>query len=575
MMSGFRAPRFLLLLFALAVGSSVIAEPVKFKPRCLDDLVAAVPGILAAQNPANGQFGKGVWIVTDQNLLFPLAVAWSYADAANPFFHRADVLEAIVRGGDALISAQDKNGRWLFQKKDGSTWGQIYMPWTYSRWIRAYQLVREAMPAAARARWDRALTLGYSGIAQEVAGSKTLANIPTHHAMGLFFASQVFDRPDWAKISAAFMRRAVGEQHPDGYWTEHSGPVINYGHVYVDAIGIYAAASHDPAMIEPLRRSAIFHAHFTYPDGTEVETVDERNPYETAVPRGILGFTLTPEGRTHFAHQLAKSKARLPADNAAALLLWGEEGAGATGNDTDRDFDFRLSHNDAAVRRRGPWFIVVSAFTAPSGPSRWIQDRQNFVSIYHERAGLVLGGGNTKLQPRWSNFTAGDLAAFAPRPGDTNPTFQPPPGVLHLPASATLVDGEDLGLDLTYGPHRAQIRVHVIDDHTLDYTVTGDAPLTAHVTLLPKLAAPLRAANSPSPSALKKAKVSWGPASVGAWIEHGQIRFTLPSSTRVDWPVLPHNPYRKDGHAEPAEGRIVLSAPMDGQPKTFRLGLVP
>jgi hypothetical protein len=29
--------------------------------------------------------------------------------------------------------------------------------------------------------------------------------------------------------------------------------------------------------------------------------------------------------------------------------------------------------------------------------------------------------------------------------------------------------------------------------------------------------------------------------------------------------VLPHNPYTKDGHAEPAEGRIVLDFPAAGQ----------
>ncbi|MCX6955304.1 MAG: hypothetical protein NTV51_24380 [Verrucomicrobia bacterium] len=562
------------LLVALLLTAGVGAAPVTFKSRCLDDLVAAVPAILASQNPA-GQFGKGLWIVTDQNVLLPLAVAWAQPGENNPFHHRADVLDAIVRGGDALIPAQDADGRFLFLKKDGSKWGQIYMPWTYSRWIRAYQIVRDAMPPEARARWDRALTLGFTGIAKEVAGTKTLANIPTHHAMGLFFASQVFHRDDWAKIAADFMRRAVGEQHPDGYWSEHSGPVINYGFVYVEAVGVYAAASHDLAMTEPLRRAAVFHGHFTYPDGTGVETVDERNPYETGVSRGNVGFTLTPEGRTYFAHQSAKATGRLPADSAATLLRWGEEGEGAAGNDTDRDFDFRLSRGDAAVRRRGPWFIVVSALTAPFESRRWFQDRQNFVSVYHARAGLVLGGGNTKLQPRWSNFTAGDLATFAHRAGDENPEFRPPAGVIHVPASARLLAGDDLGLELDYGGHHAQVRLHIVNDDTLDYIVTGDAALTAHVTLLPKMAEPLRSALTPIPAALKKANVAWDPSATGPWIAHGKARLTLPAATRVDWPVLPHNPYRKDGHAEPAEGRIVLSTPMDGQPQTFRLAITP
>ena len=36
----------------------------------------------------------------------------------------------------------------------------------------------------------------------------------------------------------------------------------------------------------------------------------------------------------------------------------------------------------------------------------------------------------------------------------------------------------------------------------------------------------------------------------------------LPKGSTVTWPVLPHNPYRKDGRATPAEGRIVISIPV-------------
>jgi hypothetical protein len=563
-------------LLTLAFASAAHAAPapaLTFKDRCLADLVREVPSILASQNRENGRFGAGVWIVTDQNVLLPLAVAWSYEHPKNPFFHRSDVLAAIVGGGNALIADQDADGRWVFRKKDDSTWGKIYMPWTYSRWIRAYQLVRPGMSAADREQWDRALQLGFAGIAKEVAGTKTLANIPTHHAMALFFASQVFQRDDWAKIARDFMHRAVQEQHADGYWSEHSGPVINYGFVYVDAIGIYAAASHDSAMTEPLRRAALFHGHFTYPNGTEVETVDERNPYGGHSHRGNVGFTLTAEGRSYTARQLAHDASPFAADAAAALLAWGQEGDCAANNDTTHDFDFRLSHGDAAVRRRGPWFIVVSAFTAPIAGRRWIQDRQNFVSIYHERAGLILGGGNTKLQPRWSNFTSGDIDTFHHRAGDENPKFTPPPGVVHVPGSARLLDDDEIGLALDYAGKAAEIRVRIVDANTLEYVVAGDPALTAHVTLLPRFGAPLRAEKEASVAG--KATLHWDAAHLGRRIEHGKARITLPADTTLDWPVLPHNPYRKDGSATPAEGRIVLSSPIDAKPRTFRIEVVP
>ena len=39
------------------------------------------------------------------------------------------------------------------------------------------------------------------------------------------------------------------------------------------------------------------------------------------------------------------------------------------------------------------------------------------------------------------------------------------------------------------------------------------------------------------------------------------MRIYLPKQASIQWPVVPHNPYTKDGHAEPKEGRIVITLP--------------
>ncbi len=131
------------------VVSGLCAGEVVFKKRCLDDLIGQVPSVLASQDARTGRFGSGIWIVTDQNVMLALAAAWSTESASNHYYHDPKVLEAIMTGGDALIDDADAEGKWVFRKKDGSTWGKIYMPWTYSRWIRAYGIVRDAMPQRA------------------------------------------------------------------------------------------------------------------------------------------------------------------------------------------------------------------------------------------------------------------------------------------------------------------------------------------------------------------------------------------------------------------------------------------
>ncbi len=517
-----------------------------------------IPGILRSQDPKTGHFGTGIWISTDQNVLLPLAAAWSYRDARNPYYHSTQVLNAIMAGGDALIEAQDNNGEFLFIKKDGSTWGQVYQPWIYTRWLRAFEIIHNAMPPERRAKWEKAFALGYNGISNEER-TATYHNMPTHNAMGLYDAGKIFNHPEWCAQSAAYLHHVVGLQNPDGYWSEHSGPLIQYNTVYVEALGLYYAFSHDDSVLSALRRAAIYHSYFTYPDGTEVETVDERNPYSAKIHVPNVGFTYSAEGRGYLMRQIGHLRGPIPADDAAGLLLWGEEGEAV--DVASGDFDYTLPSGGARIVRRGPWFVVFSAFTAPVAPRRWIQDRQNFVSVFHDGIGLIAGGGNTKLQSRWSNFTLGDIRLLSHKPGDEDPNFIPPAGLQHVPDSARLLRGEKLGVTLTYGKAQGEIAVKIVNGGRLEYIVSGDPKLAAHFTILPQLGKSVSTAAG-NHMLLTPTPFDWHP---GAWFELAGVRFLLPSGVTALWPVLPHDPYTKDGHAGTAEGRIVLDFPVAEQ----------
>ena len=61
-----------------------------------------VPRLLQSQDKATGRFGTGVWIVTDQNVIFPLAAAWSLQDPANPHYHSQELLDAIMAAGGTI-----------------------------------------------------------------------------------------------------------------------------------------------------------------------------------------------------------------------------------------------------------------------------------------------------------------------------------------------------------------------------------------------------------------------------------------------------------------------------------------
>ena len=564
--------RYQIMIFLITIIAVVPlqADKLQYKNQLIDVLVKQVPGILENYDAETGRFGEGIWISTDQNRMYPLAAAYSYKHSGNPYYKDKHLLRIITKAGDALIDDMDEQGQWEFRKKDGSTWGPILMPWIYSRWIRSFQLIRDDMPPEHRKAWNDALTLGYMGI------SKTqlygVHNIPTHHAMGLYIAGKSLDRPEWCQQATDFMRKVVSEQKEGGYWSEHVGPVVGYNFVYIDALGTYYAISKDQRILPGLKKSSNFHRYFTYPDGARIETIDERNPYHEGIDPGNVGFTFTPSGRTYLHAQWSRyGWEKLPADLIASLLLYGQEGLISDNSSSDSEHLFVLKESGkdgAATMRNGSWFVCLSAYTAPIPKSRWIQDRQNLVSIFHDKVGLILGGGNTKLQPLWSNFTVGDKTLLRHQSGDTNPDFIPKGELFHTPLSATLVREPDIGLDLKYGEEECRIRTRIIDRHTLEYridtTSLSSLPVYAHLTLIPHINQSLKT-ESGQQIILDKTPIAFTAEQVGGAIAHAGYKLHLPKTATLHWPVLPHNPYRKDGHAFPAEGRIVIRIPFDKQ----------
>lgn len=470
---------------ALDVAGAALAQPGEFDTwpphrYFVESLVDDVPGYLRTYRPESGRFGTEPWVCTDQNVIFPLAVAWALDDPDNPYHHSEEVLAAIAGGGEALVDAQDEVGRWRFDKKDGSYWGQTHMAWTYSRWIRAYQLVRDALPAEIRAKWEQGLLLGFGAIARAFPDS-SVHNIPVHQAMALYIAGECFENADWRERARQFMAKAVERQDPAGFWSEHSGPVIGYNLVYVEALGIYYAHSQDPVVLEALRRSARFHSAVLFPDGSSVAAIDERQVYGSGIELGNVGFSFTPEGRGFLLSQLTAyntpERRLVGGDYVASMLLDAGAGEAVMPEEIGEDGVIVLGENDALIRRGDPWSWCLSAYTAEVSDSRWIQDRHNLVDLFHSELGLIAGGGNTKLQPYWSTFTVGDPSLLVHTPGDENPDFTPDGIDLQwTPTDATVAgSGGSARLEVSFAPP-VQVRREELLTEGFEEVAVGELP---------------------------------------------------------------------------------------------------
>lgn len=120
-------------------------------------------------------------------------------------------------------------------------------------------------------------------------------------------------------------------------------------------------------------------------------------------------------------------------------------------------------------------------------------------------------------------------------------------------------------LGLRYGRDRCSVEVEPVDDRKLLIRLRSNGvsglPVEAHLTLIPRMDKPF-AAERLTEQKLRAEPINLTPEQAGGWISHNGWRLSLPDDARVDWPALPHNPYRKDGAARPEEGRIVVSVPM-------------
>ncbi len=513
--------------------------------------MAGAPKVLETFDAATGRFmtpgysGPDLgWAVTNQDVMYPLALLYKTPHPDNPYHADRKILEVVSKAGSAVRDWQYPDGQVEFIKIDGSKWGPTYMCWTQYHWLEAYRLVREDLDPAVRRRWEEGLTLALDGSAKLIGKDYRVHNIPAWHGMTLVRAGQVFGRADWSKVGAEMIHRVAGAQTTHGYWDEHGGPTTGYNLVYIHAVGLYHAFTGDDSVLECLRRGLEFHLTFTYPDGSMVETVDGRVKYHAGAPdRCLTAWSPFPQGR-RFVRFLAEQGQRrghawgcTPAlASAFEHFTDGPEAA----IPQDQESYERAMGDMARVVKRGKWFSCVSAITVEPDDNRWGMDRQVFVSVYHDDAGLIIGGGNSKDQPAWSNFVIGDH---------------------YLPTGGRIVPG---GVELDYQPAICSILVEHAGDETV-LTLSADLPSGTEDARcgLPVRIAPgqtLRSGDGRTlPTDGQRVKVS-GPQA--GWIGGNGWRIDLPADARFEYPVSPFNPYAKDGAAPLDQAVGMVHAPL-------------
>jgi hypothetical protein len=363
------------------------------------------------------------------------AVLYAKRDPANERYLDPKMLALALRIGDLFASENEK----------GKFAPRLDTDWDTYMWLEAYRLLEDQLGQQRRERWKRAIlenaALVAPGAAERVDfpwyQAPFIGTSPNHYAQYaqlLYLAGRVFDKPDWVKLGSEILHRFVTtEQAPDGFWGEHSrsGPTIGYDHVTLSTVAFYWEFTKDPAALEALRRSTAFHMHFTYPDGTPVETMNDRNRYWMdqsllteighvpfaagnnrdywgVCPWAQFAFTHFPEGR-RYAEFLAGffEPDKLTMDALGRLsqdALYYHDGKTAPIPQDRESYVYQMDV-PAGIRKTGPWVVSLSGIVEPQQVNNeFFLDRQANLSVFHSKLGLIISGANSKRQPELATF---------------------------------------------------------------------------------------------------------------------------------------------------------------------------
>jgi hypothetical protein len=489
------------------------------------------------------------------------AVLYTKRHPVNPSFGDRKLLDLAIKLGDLAAAASAKD----------TTENKQDYEWEIHFWLDTYRLLERELGDERRARWRKGFEKIVAWFAVQVAGRLDFPryqgpyiHTSTNHlalfASTVYLAGRVLANKEWETLGArALHRLAAEEQTPDGYWGEHTdnGPATGYNYLTMTCVALYWEHSKDPATLTALRRATEFHKHFTWPDGTPVETINGRNRHWAVSPWGHFGFTQWPDGRQYAAFLAGFFQNRTLGSRDLGRLaqstLYYHDGPTEPIPQELPNSAYRMKV-PAGIRKSGPWTVCLSGLIDTPIDSQFTLDRQGHLSIYHAKLGLIVTGANSKRQP--------ELATFMVKDKDR---------VTTIPLSSRLRMADDRDrLGLGYPTFFAELEVPspAVERLPFRFAITETAPNRLQDCRL-NLQLCLKAGETLETAAeklvLDDKRIELGPDQIGGWLRHRGWTLRVDPTARLVWPVLPFNPYRNAPETDLRYAVGVLSVPVKVQ----------
>lgn len=407
-------------------------------------------------------------------------------------------------------------------------------------WLEAYRVLGANQP-----RWRKCLETQISALVEDVRKNEPAARYTSPYlttsanhfalwAATVLVGGKTFHRKDWVELGSRVLRRfARVEQSADGFWGEQKRewPTPGYDYLTFTAVALYAEHVKDPAAVKALQKNTMFHIAFTYGDGTPVELLNDRNRHWFVSYWGHFGFSRWAAGRQYA--NLLTAKLEEPTMEALGriaqnLLYWH---AGPV-EPLPSSYVSKLTI-PIGIRKRDDWTVCLSAVTGKAPErSQWFLDRQSHVSLYHDRIGRLIHGGNSKRQL--------ELATFG--------RVMEQDGTLHMGD-----DGDEVRFSDT-----EWIRMTPVSKDSMRLDYAGNL----HLQIAVKSGQWLE---TDSGTRVQLGAEHMELTQLGGWISQQGWRIALPQGAKLRWPVHPYSPYRNGPESDLRFAVAVLQLDGSGQ----------
>ncbi len=515
-----------------------------------------------------------------------LAIAW-LATAAEPPHPLARELRGLAR------RLADLWARFLI---DRSGPGEMPPDFDLLGFAQAVELLSASAPAGHVKLWRKALATAADATAHFLLKKRAAWGKPGPYtgtgpnhlflfAGSLYRYGRLLGEPRHWRLATTAMRKLCQLQSPEGYFPENVGPAVGYQRVSLFGLCDYYAASGDQRVRPHVERGVGFVLRALYPDLSRIETIDQRNRGH-APPGRIgqevchwsLGFGWTPAGRRLARVMLARLADRLqrrPAEVRGSDIGMAAMGGLAEGpqsrligiGDPDRSGPVaallpceRPAYTDnldgqAAIVRRDGWCVVLSGYYASGRQGNpFVLDRTANLSVFHDRVGLIVGGGNDKSKLDAATFELVESSYV---------WYFPPIG------GRARAAGRQGAVELDYGAAKARLVATVRSPRQLDLlagAATNFAGQTNRFNLQLPVGPGTRLVIDGRPIRLNGKSERQSRWPVRRRLElSGLFRIELPGGGEFCWPHLPWSSYNIPAHTSPIAAAVgYLRLPLSG-----------